>query len=272
MGPNTNIQKGESDGSSVRMEKFGKTEPHEPEADSKKKKKKTETISSILMKEQKVRLVPSIQKEEYDNSPVRVEESERTIEPEDSEFQRKKEIETTAFPPIKGQEAKPVAEIDEEKSKKHFAIKDQEKRKVRESIDLESDKLVWETLTEMEKPDNGAEIRNIQNEEIHPSGKTSAGHDDHGTKTHMSCRKDTKVESEPNDYSMKPPELTDSESEEESEEETEDDMLRSYRPSSFPTSRSAFIDIETSDASTDSSDEDTKELQIDKEMSKNRIG
>ena len=85
----------------------------------------------------------------------------------------------------------------------------------------------------------------------------------------MSCRKDTKVESEPNDYSMEPPELTDSESEEESEEE--DDMMKSYRPSSFLASRSAFIDTETLDTSTDSSDEDTQELQINKDMSKNKL-
>ena len=71
----------------------------------------------------------------------------------------------------------------------------------------------------MEKPDNGAEIRNIQNGEIHPSGKTSAGHDDHGTNTHVSRRKDTMIKSELKDYSMTPPELTDSESEEDSEEE-----------------------------------------------------
>merc|ERR1711873_34258 len=63
----------------------------------------------------------------------------------------------------------------------------------------------------------------------------------------------------------------DSESEEESEEETEDDTLRSYHPSYLPTSRSAFIDTETSDTSTDSSDKDTKELQINKEMSKNKL-
>ena len=84
-----NIQERKPDSSSVRMEKFGKTKPLQPKADSEKKKKETEAISSTLMKEQKVRLVPSIQKE--DNSPVRVEESERTIEPEDSEFQKKEE-------------------------------------------------------------------------------------------------------------------------------------------------------------------------------------
>ena len=56
--PDPNIQKREPDSSSVRMEKFGKTKPLEPKADSEKKKKETEAISSTLMKEQKVRLVP----------------------------------------------------------------------------------------------------------------------------------------------------------------------------------------------------------------------
>ena len=49
MRPDPNIQKRESDSSSVRMEKFGKTEPHEPEADSEKRRKKMKTIKSPLM-------------------------------------------------------------------------------------------------------------------------------------------------------------------------------------------------------------------------------
>ena len=48
----------------------GTTEPHEPEANSEKKKKKTETISSLLMEEQKIRSDPNIQKEESDSSSV----------------------------------------------------------------------------------------------------------------------------------------------------------------------------------------------------------
>ena len=115
------------------MENFGETEPHEPKADSERKRKKMKTIRSPLTEVQKFRSDPNIQKREPDSSSVRME---------------------------KFKKATPVAEIDEEKSKKHFAMKDQEKKKVRDSVDLESDKLVWETLTEMEKPDNGAEIRN----------------------------------------------------------------------------------------------------------------
>ena len=90
---------------------------------------------------------------------------------------------------------------------------------------------------------------------------------------------------------MTPPELTDSESEEESEEETEDDMLRSYRPSrkytsgtsrhtesdgcylskKLLTSKSVSKNKETSNANTDSSDEDAEKLQIDKETNKSRL-
>ena len=106
------------------------TEPHEPESDPEKKKKKTETINPLLMEEQKVRSAPNIHKEESDSSSVRMEKSEKTIEPEDSEIQRKKEIEIIEFLPIKGQGAKPAAEIDEKRSNKHSAIKDHEKKKI----------------------------------------------------------------------------------------------------------------------------------------------
>ena len=75
------------------------------------------------MKEQKVRLIHNIQKEEYDSSSVKVEKPERTIEPEDSELQRKKEIEIIEFLPIKGQGAKPAAEIDKKKAKQTFCNK-----------------------------------------------------------------------------------------------------------------------------------------------------
>ena len=44
------------------------------------------------MKEQKVRSVPNIQKEESDSSSVRMEKSEKTIKPEESEIQKKKEM------------------------------------------------------------------------------------------------------------------------------------------------------------------------------------
>ena len=40
----------------------GTKEPHEPESDPEKKKKKTETINSLLMEEQKIRSDPNIQK------------------------------------------------------------------------------------------------------------------------------------------------------------------------------------------------------------------
>merc|ERR1711872_545054 len=115
-----------------------------------------------------------------------MEKSEKTIEPEDSEIQRKKEMEIIELLPIKGQGVKPAAETDEERSNKHSAIKDHEKKKIRESIDSEINKSVWKAPNEVETPDNGAGTRNIQTAGIHTSGKTSAGHDDHGTNTHVS--------------------------------------------------------------------------------------
>ena len=53
-----NIQKEKPDIPSVRMENSEKTEAHEPELDSEKKKKKIETISPLLMEEQKFRSAP----------------------------------------------------------------------------------------------------------------------------------------------------------------------------------------------------------------------
>ena len=91
--PDPNIQKGESDSSSVGMEKFGRTEPHEPEADSEKKKKEMETIRSPLMEVQKIRPDPNIQKRESDSSSVRMEKFGKT-EPHEPEADSEKKKNT----------------------------------------------------------------------------------------------------------------------------------------------------------------------------------
>ena len=99
------------------------------------------------------------------------------------------------------------------------------------------------------------------------------------------------MKTEPTDYSLTPPELTDSEGEEDSEDETEDDMLIEYRPSRniasgisrstksdgyhlserLLTSKTTIKNKSTSNTDADSSDEDTEKPQINKEINKNRL-
>ena len=160
-----NIQKEKPDIPSVRMENSEKTESHEPELDSEKKKKKTENINSILIKDQNVRLAPNIQKEEYDNSSVGMEKSEETIELENLKLQKKKELESIKLLPIKGHRIKPAAEIGEERSDNKSATKDHEREEIKRSTDSEINKLVWKAPSEVGTPEKDAGTRNI-----HPSG------------------------------------------------------------------------------------------------------
>ena len=99
------------------------------------------------------------------------------------------------------------------------------------------------------------------------------------------------MNTEPTDYNLTPPELTDSEGEEDSEDETEDDMLIEYRPSRniasgisrstksdgyhlserLLTSKTTIKNKSTSNTDADSSDEDTEKPQMNKEINKNRL-
>ena len=60
------IQKRESGGSSARMENFVKTEPHEPEPDSGKKRKEMKTINSPLTEVQDFKSDSNLQERKSD--------------------------------------------------------------------------------------------------------------------------------------------------------------------------------------------------------------
>ena len=114
-------------------------------------------------------------------------------------------------------------------------MKEHEKKKIRENTDFEPSSLKWKAIgrdpNEAEASDNNARFINIQTEKNHSFGKLSAGHGDYRTNTHDMCKRETDMKTEPTDYSLTPPELTDSEGEYDSESETEDSMPAERHPS-----------------------------------------
>ena len=262
------------------MEKFVKIEPHGQVPDSEKKKTEIKTINSSLTKTQKrepggsstrmenfVKIEPHGQVPDSEEKRTEMKKNNSSLtgvsKPDPNLPERKINKPSARMEELR--EARPTTATNKGKAKRHPAIENQD------DTDLESDEPVWETLTEIGKPENQSEYGVIQSVGNHPSGNISAGQDGYEIETLISDRKSNVMESEPHEYNMDPPGLTDSESEEESEEETEDETQRNYHPSYLPISRSIFTSTETSDASTDAPDEDAQELRIYREKNKSKL-
>ena len=70
-----------------------------------------------------------------------------------------------------------------------------------------------------------------QTMENHPLGRSLSGCDDHEADTHDLCRRNIHMRRDFADYSLMPPDLTDSEYEYDSETDTEDSMPAEHHPS-----------------------------------------
>ena len=140
-----------------------------------------------------------------------------------------------------------VADIQEENSD-YSPMKEREKKRIKENTDFEPSSLRLKVIgrdsneaartkdmttkhAPAEASDSNASFINTQTKGNHPLGKFSSGHDDHGTNTHDLCKRETDMRTELTDYSLTPPELTDSEDEYDSESETGDNMLAVHHPS-----------------------------------------
>ena len=116
-----------------------------------------------------------------------------------------------------------VANIQEEDSD-DSSMKEREERWIKENTEFELSSLrlriigkdsneavkTKEMTAKTETSDSNATFINTQGEGNHPLGKLSSGHDDHGANTHDLCKRETDMRTELTDYSLTPPELTDS--------------------------------------------------------------
>ena len=110
--------------------------------------------------------------------------------------------------------------------------------------------------------DESEKYDNMEKEGIRPSSNASLEQNNRKKGAIMSDRMSNEREPEHDEQDMDPPGLTDSEDEEESEEETEDEQ----HSSCLPTPRPTMTLTKASYTSSDSSDEETQELRIYKEM------
>ena len=198
-----------------------------------------------------------------------------------------------------------VTNIQEENSD-YSPIKEREKERIKENTDFGPSSLRLKVIGRDSKEaarakdmttkrapagasDSNARFINIQTKGNHPLGKFSSGHDDHGTNTHETCKRETDVKTKLTDYSLTPPELTDSEGEYDSESETGDNMLAVHHPSGniasvtpesnrsdgyyLPerphVSKMIIKDNPVSDIDVKSSDEEREKPRVNKEMNKN---
>ena len=137
-------------------------------------------------------------------------------------------------------------------TKNHLATKNQDGMK------LGDDKL----MTPKDESESKKKCDNMEKVGIRPSGNTSLGRNNRKKGANISDRMNNEREPEHDKQDMDPPGLTESEDEEESEEETEDE----HHSSCLPTPRPTMTLTKASYTSSDSSDEETQELRIYKEM------
>ena len=117
-------------------------------------------------------------------------------------------------------------------------------------------------MTPKDESESKKKCDNMKKVGIRPSGNTSLRRNNRKKGANISDRMNNEREPEHNKQDVDPPGLTESEDEEESEEETEDE----HHSSCLPTPRPTMTLTKASYTSSDSSDEETQELRIYKEM------